>query len=132
VGGGNLPRSHTVYDDVAGTEGGQGGHLLDDEDRQQLRDVVAVAHVGLTFVVEGRKDLACRRFALFETTLVVIVSSLSSVIRNFNVPMPALAMSTSRRGSSALTLSEKAWTEAYELMSRCHTWRVSDEHEVVA
>jgi len=63
---------------------------------------------------------------------VVMVSSLSSVIRNFSVAKPALAMSTSTRGSSALTLSEKAWTEAYELKSRCHTWRISDEHEVVA
>ena len=67
-----------------------------------------------------------------ETTLVVMVSSLSSVVQNFSVPKPALAMSTSTRGSSALTLSEKTWTEAYELMSRCHTWRVSDEHRVVA
>ncbi len=51
----------------------------------------------------------------------VMVSSLSSVTRNVRVPRPAFAMSTSRRGSSALTLSEKAWTEAYELKSRCHT-----------
>jgi hypothetical protein len=63
---GDLPRSHTVYDDLAGTEGREGGHLLDDEDRQQFRDVVAVAHVGLAFVVEGREELAGRRFAFFE------------------------------------------------------------------
>ena len=69
VGGGgeaDLPRSHTVYDDVAGTEGEQDGHLLDDEDLQQLRDVVAVAHVSLAFVVEGRKELARWRFAFIE------------------------------------------------------------------
>ena len=40
--------------------------MLDDEHHQQFRDVVAVKHVGLAFVIEGREELAGRRFALFE------------------------------------------------------------------
>jgi len=40
--------------------------LLDDEDRQQLRDVVAVEHAGLAFVVEGREEFASRCFAFLE------------------------------------------------------------------
>lgn len=63
---GDLPRSHTVYDDTTRTNREQGGDLLDDEDRQQLRDVVAVEHLGLTFVVEGRENLAGRRFSFLE------------------------------------------------------------------
>ena len=62
----NLPRSHTVNDDCTGTDGGHDGELLHDEDRQQLRDVVAVKHVGFAFVVEGGEDLAGRRFAFLE------------------------------------------------------------------
>ncbi len=33
-GTGDLPRSHTIYNDTTGTEGEQGGNLLDDEDSQ--------------------------------------------------------------------------------------------------
>ena len=40
--------------------------MLDDEDRQQLRDVVTVGYFGLTFVVEGREQLAGRRFSFLE------------------------------------------------------------------
>ena len=65
-GQGVLPRSHTVHDDLAGTHRGQGGDLLDDKDHQQLRDVVAVEHVGLAFIVEGREELTGGRFAFLE------------------------------------------------------------------
>ncbi len=63
---GDLPGSYTVDDDSAGGDGGQGGNLLDDEDGQQLRDVVAVRHVGFAFVVESREELIVRRVAFFE------------------------------------------------------------------
>ena len=63
---GGLPRSHTVYDDTTRTNREQGGDLLDDEGREQLRDVVAIEHLGLTFVVEGREKLAGRRFSFLE------------------------------------------------------------------
>ena len=35
--------------------------MLDEEDHQKLRGLVAVGHVGLGFIVEGREDLAGRR-----------------------------------------------------------------------
>ena len=40
--------------------------MLDDEDCQQFRDVVAVGHVGFALIVQRREELARRRFAFFE------------------------------------------------------------------
>ena len=40
--------------------------MLDRKHRQQLRDVVAVRHIGLAFVVEGREELAGWRFAFLK------------------------------------------------------------------
>lgn len=45
--------------------------MLDDEDCQELRDVVAVEHLGFTFVVEGREKLAGRRFSFLELGVLV-------------------------------------------------------------
>lgn len=66
--------------------------------------------VCVSYFAAVSRSLGWRRNASrdIETTFVVMVSSLSSVIRNFCVPKPALAMSTSTRGNSALTLSEKS------------------------
>ena len=68
---GDIPRSHTVYDDTTRTDRAQGGDLLDGEDSQQLRDVVAVGHIGLSFVVKSHEKLAGRRFSFLELGVLV-------------------------------------------------------------
>ena len=45
--------------------------MLHDEDSKQLRDVVAVGHIGFTLIVQGRKELAGGRFAFFELRYLV-------------------------------------------------------------
>ena len=62
----DLPRSCAVHNDLAGVEGRQEGNLLYHENLHQLRDVVAIRHVGLLFVGEDCEELASRGFALFE------------------------------------------------------------------
>ena len=47
------------------------GNLLYDENSKQLRNVVAVGHVGFAFIVEGIKELTSRRIAFFELCYLV-------------------------------------------------------------
>ena len=70
--------------------------------------------VCVLYFVAVSRSLGWRRKASkdMETTLVVIVSSLSSVVRNVLVPIPAFARTASTRGSSVVTFLANAWTEA--------------------
>lgn len=65
-GGGNEPGSDAIDNDLAGRVRRERGELLDNEDLEQFRDVIAVSHFGGAFVVQCGKELAHRCGALGE------------------------------------------------------------------
>src|SRR3569833_3293312 len=84
---------------------------------------VTVKWVCVPYREADSRSLGCRRHpsSAVETTLVVIIYSLSFVVRITLPPSPTKPKTTTKQKKTTTTQTAKARTEVYELISSFHT-----------